>query len=84
VNGGAIGGLARLGRQAVVVLAWILILIALALATRATINSGRAQECCVAGPAVAGLAAATTGAIKRPRAPGRAQPALANQNVSGR
>jgi hypothetical protein len=81
---GAIGRQARLGRQAVVALTWILILIALALATWATINSGRAQECCIAAPAAAGLASATTGESARHPAPGPAQPVLANQNVSGR
>ena len=59
--GHAIDGLGRLGRQAAVVLTWVLILIALTLATWATITTGRAQT---------------------PAAP--AQPALSNQNVSGR
>ncbi len=39
-----VGELARVGRQAVVGLAWLLVLIALALATWTTIGSGRAQE----------------------------------------
>jgi hypothetical protein len=44
VFGHAIEELGRLGRQAMVVLTWVLILIALTLATWATITSGRAQE----------------------------------------
>ncbi len=55
--GHAIDGLARLGRQAMLVLVWILLLIALALATWANLTSARATE---------------------------VQPALSNQNVSGR
>jgi hypothetical protein len=47
----AIGGLARFGRQAMVGLAWVLILIALALATWATVAPGRAQEPGPAQPA---------------------------------
>jgi hypothetical protein len=74
---GAIGGLARLGRQAMVGLTWILILVALALATWATIHSSRAQE-----PTLAGATA--TGAVPGLPAPARGQPVLANQNVSGR
>lgn len=74
---GAIGGLARLGRQAMVVLTWILILIALALATWTTIHSSRAQE-----PTLA--SATAVGAVPGLPAPAPAQPVLANQNVSGR
>ncbi len=48
--------LARLGRQAMVALAWILLVIALALATRASITSARAQGFDAAAPALAGVA----------------------------
>jgi hypothetical protein len=44
VFGHAIEGLGRLGRQAMVILTWVLILIALALATTSALNSGRAQQ----------------------------------------
>ncbi len=66
--GHAIDGLARLGRQAMVALTWVLILVALALATLATVASGRAGELSGHGPGVAGAPAA--------QAPGWAQPAL--------
>jgi hypothetical protein len=80
VFGHAIEGLGRLGRQAMVVLTWVLILIALTLATWATITSGRAQE-----PGVAEDCGAAHPAIGRPvMTPARAQPAFSNQNVSGR
>ncbi len=54
--GDAIEGLARLGRQAMVALVWVLLLIALALATWANIATGRAKEFEVARPEAAGAA----------------------------
>ena len=79
VLGGTIEGLARLGRQAMVALTWILIVIALALATWTTITSGRAQE--LGGADIGRL---EPYASERLPAPGWAQPAFSNQNVSGR
>jgi hypothetical protein len=77
VFGHAIDGLGRLGRQALVVLTWASILIALMLATWTTITSGRAQE-----PGDWGAVHPASG---RPATtPARAQPAFSNQNVSGR
>ena len=52
-----LSGLTRLGRHAMLVLVWVLLLIALALATWANLTSARAMD---------------------------VQPALSNQNVSGR
>jgi hypothetical protein len=80
VFGYAIEGLGRLGRQAMVVLTWVLILIALTLATWATITSGRAQEAWVAED---GSADDPTIGGPSPM-PARLQPAFSNQNVSGR
>ncbi len=80
VFGHAIDGLGRLGRQAMVALTWVLILIALALATWASITSGRAQELGV--PAVNGADRLASGRLS---APDPAHPAFfSNQNVSGR
>jgi hypothetical protein len=78
VFGHAIEELGRLVQQAVVVLTWALILIALTLATWATITTGRAQQ-----PGPAGATGADRAAIG-PVAAAEAQPALSNQNVSGR
>lgn len=86
--GYAIGDRARLGRRALVALVWLLLLIALALASLANFSPGRAGPI---GAARAATVDADSGPnrreIARPdvrptRAP--AQPALSNQNVSGR
>jgi hypothetical protein len=79
VFGHAIEGLGRLGRQAMVLLTWVLILIALALATLAALNSGRAQEL-----GIAALTGADRLAVGRLPAAALAQPAFSTQNVSGR
>ena len=73
--GHAIEELGRFGRQAMLVVTWALTLIALALATWATIASGRAQE---PGPPAAAARVASAPPAER------AQPAFSNQNVSGR
>ena len=93
--GHAIGGRARLGRQAMLALVWILLLIALALATLANLATARAHEIGSPRPTVAGDACdpgrlapgqdlATAVRPEGLPARGLVQPALSNQNVSGR